>query len=425
MGMVENEEIVIVGGGIAGLATAVALKRVGFQARVLERHHELRAGGTALGLAPNAWYALRALGVDSKLTSTHQNFTKTVVTNLETGDTQVMGFPMKKDRGDDIGARYVQRKTLLKALAEELPPDTIRFSSKLISIKSETLQDSSKVTALHLDDGSIIKSKVVIGCDGVHSAVAQWLGLSQPLNSGRSAAYGLAVFPEDHGFEMLVVRMYLGGSVRAGFIPLNSKEVYWFFLHKSSSFEQDISMSPELILKEVTDNLAKDFPSDFLLVAKHTDLSTLAWGPLRFRAPWNVAFGRTQNGNVTVAGDAMHPMTPDIGQGGCSALEDAVILARCLKQAHATATESQCWVENALKRYVDERRWRAACMVAGSWLSGMVQQGGCGDQQWWSRATRWFRDRFLYKFVLPKLVNFVWTDCGDLGSPVAHGAGST
>jgi 2-polyprenyl-6-methoxyphenol hydroxylase-like FAD-dependent oxidoreductase len=75
---VENEEIVIVGGGIAGLATAVALKRIGLPARVLESHHELRASGTALGLFPNAWFALRALEVDHKLTPTHQSYRKYV-----------------------------------------------------------------------------------------------------------------------------------------------------------------------------------------------------------------------------------------------------------------------------------------------------------------------------------------------------------
>lgn len=106
-----------------------------------------------------------------------------------------------------------------------------------------------------------------------------------------------------------------------------------------------------MILKEITDNLAKDFPSDFLTVAKHTDLTSLAWGPLRFRVPWNVAFGKAQNSNVTVAGDAMHPMTPDLGQGGCSALEDAVVLARCLSQAHTTKAEDKQWVEKGLRRY--------------------------------------------------------------------------
>jgi 2-polyprenyl-6-methoxyphenol hydroxylase-like FAD-dependent oxidoreductase len=79
----------------------------------------------------------------------------------------------------------------------------------------------------------------VIGCDGVHSVVAQWLGLSQPLNSGRSAAYGLSVFPEDHGYEM-AVRQYFGGHMRAGFIPLNCREVYWFFFHDSSSLGEKI-----------------------------------------------------------------------------------------------------------------------------------------------------------------------------------------
>ena len=63
------EDVVIVGAGIAGLATAVALKRVGVKALVLERWHELRAAGAALSLFPNAWRALDVLGVSHKLTS--------------------------------------------------------------------------------------------------------------------------------------------------------------------------------------------------------------------------------------------------------------------------------------------------------------------------------------------------------------------
>ena len=74
--MMIEEEIVIIGGGIAGLATALALKQVGFQSRVLERNPELRAGGTALTLLTNAWFALRALGVDQKLKSVYQPINK-------------------------------------------------------------------------------------------------------------------------------------------------------------------------------------------------------------------------------------------------------------------------------------------------------------------------------------------------------------
>ncbi|KAJ3675150.1 hypothetical protein LUZ60_004192 [Juncus effusus] len=413
--MIEEEEIVIVGGGIAGLATAVALKRVGFHSRVLESHSVLRTTGAALTLAPNAWFALRALGVDHKLTSVYQSFNKSVVTNLETGVRQEVNNMTGKNDRTGVGLRSVHRTALLQALAEELPPDTIRFSSKLISIKTETQQDSPKITALHLADGTIIKAKVVIGCDGVHSAVAQWLGLSQPINSGRSAVRGLSIFPEGHGFKQ-EVRVYLGRGIRAGFVPLHSKELYWFFIDDSSSLGKDISINPDIILKEVTENLAKDFPSDYLMVAKHADLSTLSWAPLLFRVPWNVAFGRAQNGNVTVAGDAFHPMNPDLGQGGCSSLEDAVVLARCLSQAQKVADGGQQWQEEGLKRYVEERRWRVTWIAAGSWFSGWSQKGGGNGENFLSNALRWFRDRIFYKFVFPRLTESVWFDCGDLNA---------
>lgn len=74
-------------------------------------------------------------------------------------------------------------------------------------------------------------------------------------------------------------------------------------------------------------------------------MSTLTWAPLVFRAPWSIALGHAHSANVTVAGDAMHPMTPEIGQGGCSALEDAVILARCLSHTRGV----QHWPEKALQ----------------------------------------------------------------------------
>ncbi|XP_078158879.1 monooxygenase 2-like [Carex rostrata] len=231
-----NLEISIYGGrrgGIAGLATALALKQVGLSTRVLERNPELRASGAALTLFPNAWFALRALGVDHKLTSVYQSLKKSLVTNLETGATLEFDFGGTKDR-EDTAVRTVHRKALLQALAEELPPDTIRFSSKLISINSETLEDSSTATFLHLEDGTVIKAKVVIGCDGVHSAVAHWLGLSKTMKAGRSAVRGLSSYPEGHGFKMQV-RQFIKGGVRAGFIPLNSKCVYWFLTEKSSS----------------------------------------------------------------------------------------------------------------------------------------------------------------------------------------------
>ncbi|KAF8364720.1 hypothetical protein HHK36_033304 [Tetracentron sinense] len=293
--MEAKEDVVIVGAGIAGLATALALKRVGVRALVLEKSDGLRATGAALGLYPNAWTALEALGVAHKLTSIYAPFTKS---------------------GD--GPRTVHRRALLEALAEELPIDTIRFSSKPISIETHT-EEGSSITILRMEDGTIIKAKVLVGCDGVHSMVAQWLGLKAPVHSGRSAVRGLAVFPQGHGLNH-EVQQFLDLGIRAGYAPLNDKELYWFVVFKSSPKDEEMIGKPELILKEVIDNFAKHCPQIFLEVVRHSDLSTVTWAPLMFRLPWALIFGQACKGNITVAGDAMHPMTPDLGQGGCAAL---------------------------------------------------------------------------------------------------------
>jgi 2-polyprenyl-6-methoxyphenol hydroxylase-like FAD-dependent oxidoreductase len=118
---------------------------------------------------------------------------------------------------------------LLEALAEELPADSIRFSSKLAAIESQEQGGGASIAVMHLEDGTTIKSKVLIGCDGLHSIVARWLGLAEPVYSGRSAVRGLAGFPQGHGFKQEVQRFEDEGK-RAAFVPLNNRELYWFFV---------------------------------------------------------------------------------------------------------------------------------------------------------------------------------------------------
>ncbi|KAK3411521.1 hypothetical protein EUGRSUZ_I00273 [Eucalyptus grandis] len=399
------EEVVIVGAGIAGLATAVALKKVGVQALVLERSEGLRATGAALSLFPNAWRALDALGVSERLTSLYPPFSKGYVTDVKTKAIQEVRYDASKGSGGE--QRTVHRKILLEALAEELPPNTIRFSSKLTSIDTLVEQGSS-ICILALEDGTIIKSKVVIGCDGVHSRIARWLGLSEPVDSGRSAIRGIAVYPQGHGLNH-EVQQFVDVSKRGGFIPLNDKEVYWFLACKAPPKGADMGGDPNLLVREVADNLAKDFSPLYLDIVGHSDFSTLTWAPFMFRYPWDVVLGNLTRANFTVAGDAMHPMTPDLGQGGCLALEDAVVLGRHIGSSVSQGGELETRdVGFALERYVRERRWRAAMLIAASYLSGWVQQDG---SSWWMK---FLRDVVFYKFLLGKAVSATRYDCGKL-----------
>ncbi|KAL3721544.1 hypothetical protein ACJRO7_033958 [Eucalyptus globulus] len=403
------EEVVIVGAGIAGLATAVALKKVGVRALILERSKGLRTTGTALALYPNAWVALDTLGVSDKLAALYAPFESGYMTDVKTKSIQEVHF-LPNSRNGAL-PRAVHRKVLLEVLAEELPPNSIRFSSRITSMETQ-VEHGLSICIVTLDNGTIIKSKVVIGCDGIHSIVARWLGLRPPVYSGRSAVRGLSVFPKGHGFDHShTIQQFVDVGKRAAFFTLNDKEVYWFFGATCPPKGVEKEADPEMTQREVVEDLAKDFPPVYLDIVKHSDLSSLTWAPLMFRYPWDILFGNLAQSNVTVAGDAMHPMTPELGQGGCLALEDAVVLGRHLGDSFSKHGKlvSQC-VGVAIGRYAKERRLRAATLVTASYLSGWLQQDGS------SRLMRFLRHVF-YGFLLARVVNGITEyDCGKLPS---------
>ncbi|GLJ23952.1 hypothetical protein SUGI_0455370 [Cryptomeria japonica] len=401
----ESGGIVIVGGGIAGLATAVGLHRFGLKSLVLERADSLRTTGAALTLMTNAWRALDYLGVAESIRRKHPQLQRARVTSISSGFTKEISYSSCGKSGNHE-VRAVQRSVLLGTLAEELPPDTIRFNSKVVSIQQS---ESSSLIAIQLRDGALIKAKVLIGCDGVNSVIAEWLGLPAPSLSGRSAIRGLATYPEGHNFEPKV-QQYWGENLRAGFVPCNDKDVYWFTTQTSHPNDSEISQDPKRILEFAVEKLGK-FPEPMVDMVKKSQIDTLTLAPLSLRWPWQVLLGQLSKGNVCVVGDAMHPMTPDLGQGGGATLEDAVVLGRCLGKA-MTATdglENDKRIEEALNKFVKERRWRAFGLISGAYLTGIVQQGYGG------LLMRFLRDKYLGKKLSDNILSQADFDCGELG----------
>eukprot|EP01018_Ginkgo_biloba_P029761 Gb_17957 [translate_table: standard] len=400
----EFEGIVVAGGGIAGLATALALHRVGLKNLVLERADGLRATGTALTIWKSAWKALDALGIGDELRQHHLQLQAAQMVS-----TVVKEYSCEVDGKRCHELRCVKRSALLEAMAAALPPESIRINSKIVRLQQKPKSNFSSV--VELEDGTVIRAKAVIGCDGVNSVVADWLGISPPTLAGRCGIRGYVTYPEGHHMEPNF-NLHFGKGVNIGHMPVNEKEVYWFITWASNSQDSQTSHDPELIRQEAL-LLIKDFPEMLTEMVQRSGSDTLNMASLRLRWPWRMFFGtRLWKGAVTAAGDAMHPMTPDLGQGGCAALEDAVVLGRCLAEALNRRVERDDEeaerIEEALKKYVEERRWRWAWLMGKSYLTGFVQQGS-------GAIVRLFRDKIFLRVRTSEIFfSHAEVDCGRL-----------
>ncbi|KAK1262726.1 hypothetical protein QJS04_geneDACA001255 [Acorus gramineus] len=404
-----KEEIVIVGAGIAGLATSLGLHRMGLSSIVLEASDKLRSSGFGFSTWTNAWKALDALGIGDTLRRQHVQLQGLIAASTATGlETSKISFTTKGKHADHE-VRCMKRHVLLEALENELPRGTIRLNSKVVSIEEEA--GGGRVKVLHLADGTTLKTKVLIGCDGVNSMVAKWLGLKRPSYSGRSAVRGIAEYPEGHGFKPEFLQ-YFGDGCRSGFLPCDDKIIYWFFTWSPSPQEKEVEQDPMKMKQFVLSKLGK-VPQQVSEVVERSDLSNLLSSHIRFRSPFNILFGNISKANVCVAGDAFHPMTPDLGQGACSALEDGVVLARCLSEALTMeggggGGGEQERIEKGLKRFAEERRWRAFGLVGTAYALGLVQQSH-------GSVMNFLRDKCLSGFMAGLFLNKADFDCGRLG----------
>lgn len=381
----------------------------------MESSDSLRITGFALTLWTNAWRALDAVGVgDSlrKLSLQMQGFSVASVDSDVLSSEESLLETNGKHGGHEI--RCVKRKDLLETILDALPQGTIRYSSKVVSIEKSGL-----FKLIHLADGSIIKTKVLVGCDGVNSVVAKWLGLEEPVNSGRSAIRGLAEFPDGHGFEPKF-HVHFGGGVRFGFLPCDDKFLYWFctFTPSANNFDKDMEEHP-LKMKQFILSKIANVPRKILNVVERTELSCISCAALKLRLPWNLLMGNITKDNVCVAGDALHPMTPDIGQGGCSSLEDGVILARCLGEALLTKPkagadnreendeEEYVRIKKGLDKYAKERRWRSFSLISTAYLVGYIQQSD-------GKIMNFLREKWLFKYTAAAFLRQADFDCGKL-----------
>lgn len=401
---------------MAGLTTSLALHRLGLKSIVLESADSLRVTGFALSLWKNGWSALDAVGVGNLL---RERSFQLRGFHIASGDSFVPFSDLSfgaKDKSQ-LEARCVRRKELLQVLEKELPQGTIRYSSRVVSII-----ETGQLKLVHLADGSVIKTKALIGCDGINSIVAKRLGLQKPVDSGRAAIRGFVQFKEEHGFQPNFY-VYFENGVRYGFLPCDATSVYWFCTFTpSSDLDYEAMEQDPLKMKQFILFKTKNAPKEVSHVIQSTELQFISSARLKLRVPWNIMMGDIVKSNMCVAGDAFHPMTPDIGQGGCSALEDGIFLARSLGEALLPKSNGYLGggqeeghgyddIEKGLMNYAKQRRWRSFSLISTAYLVGVIQQSE-------GKIMSFLKKMFLTKYTTGKMRDMADFDCGKLsGKP--------
>lgn len=345
------KKIIIAGGGIGGLAAALALLDAGFDVEVFEQAGELKEVGAGLQLSANGNRVLYKLGVGEALSLLSCEAQGKEVRLWNTGDTWKL-FDLGAVSVEHYGYPYftVYRPDLLTVLAagvRAIKRDAIHLGAKARGFT----QDDDGVT-LHLESGDV-RGDLLIGADGVHSAIRQGLfGADRPRFTGLMAWRG--VIPMERlpeRMRRMVGTNWVGPGGHIVHYPLRGGKLMNFVGVRERDDWQVESWS----VAGTRDECRADFPG------WHDDIRTMIdaievpykWA-LMHRAPlprWSV-------GRVSLLGDACHSTLPFLAQGAVMAIEDAYILMRALK---ATPDPVE-----ALTRYEAARRERTTRMVEGA-----------------------------------------------------------
>lgn len=334
--------IAIIGGGIGGLTTALALQQAGFEFGVYEQAPALLDVGAAIAIWPNAMRVLERVDMAEKVLEKAGVMRE--IRWLDQNGRLINRVSISETTASSP-AVALHRADLQNTLLHALPPSSIHLGHSLV----DYTQRGDKVIA-NFANGQSTEADFLIGADGIHSRVrAQFINDGEPVFRGYTVWRGIspavpATVPPATAIEIH------GHGQRFGIGPVGLGRVGWWAAANTIADTNDLLQLFDGWYPPVLELLEATPFSTILKTGAFDRESNKSWG----------------TGRMTLLGDAIHPTTPNLGQGGCLAMEDAMVLARCFQKYGA--------VEEALRRYERCRYRRTTAITRYSRYYGRVGQ---------------------------------------------------
>jgi salicylate hydroxylase len=361
----QKPKVAIAGGGIGGLTTAIAAHREGFDVTIFEQAAGFARVGADINLTPNAVVALDGLGLSEPLRAKAARPTHRISRMWDTGEeTSRLAMSDEAERKYGSPQLTLHRADLMHTLEAAVPAGALRFGAKIAGIAQ-----NDQGATLRFADGVEERFEAVIGADGIHSAVRRSLfGNDSPRFTGVVAfravvpATTLAGQPDLGAFTK-----WWGPDAFTQIVtfPLSRGEDIFIFATIGQDSWTDESWTRPGSADELRSLYSAFHPEARNLLAACTEVLKTA---LYERDPMEAWSDR----RVTLVGDAAHPMLPFMAQGAGQAIEDSVVLARCMAASPAD-------LPAAFARYQALRQERTARIQIGSRGNEWLKRGGDAD----------------------------------------------
>lgn len=337
----------ILGGGIAGLTTALALKQKGIETTVIEAAPEFRPVGAGIVLAVNAMRAYRRLGLYDQL--------------LAAGNA-VEQISIYDDKGGIINRTFtpgvegltnlaIHRAELHRVLLEALGDTTI-----LTGKRSRDIEVTDQGYRVLFEEDFTVDTPYLIVAEGINSPIRRAIVPQSRLRySGYTCWRGIA---DNTLLNIHESSETWGPKGRFGMVPIGEGKVYWFACKNAPPADSRMKAVGTADLLQ----LFKDYHPPIPDIIRTTPDSQMIWSDISDLEPMD----RYAYGNLLFIGDAAHATTPNMGQGACQAIEDAMVLANCL--------EGALQVQEAFRAFEQKRVKRTHFIVNQSWQLGRVAQ---------------------------------------------------